>query len=157
VPELEKSKTNGKKLTMRQLMEIHREKPLCASCHARMDPLGFAFENFNPVGAYHDTDNGTPIDPAGQLITGEKFKDVSELAHVLATSRKDDFYRCLTGKLLTYAIGRGLEYYDTVTVEKIVASLNTNNGAMRSVIYGIVESAPFQKRRGDGTPVTARN
>ena len=157
VPELEKSKANGKKLTMRQLMEIHREKPLCASCHARMDPLGFAFENFNPLGAYHESDGENPIDPAGQLITGEKFKDVSELAHVLATTRKDDFYRCLTGKLLTYAIGRGLEYYDTVTVEKIVSALNASNGAMRSVIYGIVESAPFQKRRGDGTPVAARN
>jgi len=157
VPELEKSKANGRKLTMRQLMEIHREKPLCASCHARMDPLGFAFENFNPLGAYHETDDGNPIDPAGQLITGEKFKDVSELAHVLATSRKDDFYRCLTGKLLTYAIGRGLEYYDTVTVEKIVSALKAGNGAMRSVIYGIVESAPFQKRRGDGTPVATRN
>ena len=90
------------------------------------------------------------------MITGKKFKDVSELAHVLATSRKDDFYRCLTGKLLSYAIGRGLEYYDTVTVEKIVSSLNASNGAMRDLIYGI-ESAPFQKRRGDGTPVATRN
>ena len=81
----------------------------------------------------------------------------AELAHVLATSRKDDFYRCLTGKLLTYAIGRGLEYYDTVTVEKIVSDLNASDGAMRSVIYGIVESAPFQKRRGDGTRVANRD
>jgi len=142
---------------MRELMVIHREKPLCASCHARMDPLGLAFENFNPLGAYRDTDEGKPIDAAGQLITGEKFEDVSELAHVLATSRKDDFYRCLSGKLLTYAIGRGLEYYDTVTVEQIVAALNASDGAMRSAIYGIVESAPFQKRRGDGTPVATRN
>jgi len=157
VPDLEKSKSHGKNLTMRELMVIHREKPLCASCHARMDPLGLAFENFNPIGAYRDTDEGKPIDAAGQLITGEKFKDVSELAHVLATSRKDDFYRCLSGKLLTYAIGRGLEYYDTVTVEQIVAALNASDGAMRSVIYGIVESAPFQKRRGDGTPVATRN
>jgi hypothetical protein len=157
VPELEKSKKNGKKLTMRELMEVHRQKPLCASCHARMDPLGFAFENFTPIGNYRDTDGGQPIDAAGQLITGEKFNDVSELAHVLITSRKDDFYRCLSGKLLTYAIGRGLEYYDTVTVEKIVAALNASNGAMRSAIYGIVESAPFQKRRGDGTPLAKSN
>ena len=76
---------------------------------------------------------------------------------MLATSRKDDFYRCLSGKLLTYAIGRGLEYYDTVTVEKIVAALNASDGAIRSAIYGIVESAPFQKRRGDGTPLATRN
>ena len=157
VPDLEKSKSGGKKLTMREIMEIHRQKPLCASCHARMDPLGFAFENFTPIGNYRENDAGKPIDAAGQLITGEKFKDVPELAHVLATSRKDDFYRCLSGKLLTYAIGRGLDYYDTVTINKIVASLNADNGAFRSAIYGIVESAPFQKRRGDGIPIAKRN
>ena len=154
VPDLEQSKKGGKKLTMRELMAVHRERALCASCHARMDPLGFALENFTPLGTWRDTDNGKPIDIAGQLITGEKFKDVAELAHVLATSRRDDFYRCLTEKLLTYAIGRGLEYYDTVTVDHIVTAMKADNGAMRTLIYGIVESAPFQKRRGDGERVT---
>jgi hypothetical protein len=118
-----------------------------------MDPLGFALENFNPLGVWHADDHGKPIDIGGQLITGEKFKDVGELAQILATSRRDDFYRCLSEKLLTYAIGRGLEFYDTVTVEHIVTAMKANNGAMRTLIYGIVESAPFQKRRGDGNRV----
>jgi hypothetical protein len=157
VPDLEKSKQGGKKLTMRELMAIHREKPLCASCHARMDPLGFALENFNPLGIWHADDHGKPIETGGQLITGEKFNDIGDLVRVFASSRRDDFYRCLSEKLLTYAIGRGLEYYDTVTVEQIVAALKKDDGAMRTLIYGIVESAPFQKRRGDGDRVaTAR-
>jgi hypothetical protein len=153
VPELEKSHKKGAKMTMRELMVVHREQALCASCHARMDPLGLALENFTPLGTYRDQDSGKPIDTTGQLITGEKFNNASELAQVLATSRREDFFRCLTEKLLTYAIGRGPEYYDTVTVDKIAASLKAENGAMRSLIYGIVESAPFQKRRGDGTHV----
>lgn len=153
VPELERAQKPGAKLTMRELMVVHREAPLCSSCHARMDPLGLAFENFTPIGTFRGEDNGKPIDTAGQLITGEKFTNVEELAQVLATSRRDDFYRCLTEKLLTYATGRGLEYYDTVTIDQIVATLESNKGAMRSLIYGIVESAPFQKRRGDGPRV----
>jgi hypothetical protein len=153
VPDLEQSKKAGKKLTMRELMVVHREKPLCASCHARMDPLGLTLENFTPLGTWRDTEAGKPIETAGQLITGEKFKDVAELAQILATSRRDDFYRCVAEKVLTYAIGRGLEFYDTVTVEKIVSGLKTGNGAMRELIYGVVESAPFQKRRGDGDRV----
>jgi hypothetical protein len=156
VPDLEQSKKGGQKLTMRELMAVHREKPLCASCHARMDPLGFALENFTPLGTYREDDHGKPIEIGGQLITGEKFKDLPELANVLATSRRDDFYRCVTEKLLTYAIGRGLEYYDTVTTDHIVTALKADNGAMRSVIYGIVESAPFQKRRGDGDRVATK-
>jgi hypothetical protein len=153
VPQLERSQKPGVKLTMRELMAVHREQPLCASCHARMDPLGLALENFTPLGTYRDQDSGKAIDTSGKLITGEKFTGVEDLAKVLATSRRDDFYRCLTEKLLTYAIGRGLEYYDTVTVDNIAATLQKDNGAIRSVIYGIVESAPFQKRRGDGPRV----
>ena len=150
VPALEQSRRDGAHLTMRELMAVHREAPLCAGCHARMDPLGLALENYTPLGNYRADERGQPIDTAGRLITGEKFKDVTELAQVLATSRRDDFYHCLSEKMLTYAIGRGLEYYDTVTVEQIVAGLKKDQGALRSLIYGVVESAPFQKRRGDG-------
>lgn len=153
VPELEQSHKRGARLTMRELMVAHRENPLCASCHARMDPIGLAMENFTPLGTWREQDNGKPIDTAGQLITGEKFKNAAELAQVLATSRRDDFFRCLAEKLLIFAIGRGLEYYDTVTVDKIVNAVKADNGAMRSLIYGVVESAPFQKRRGDGERV----
>jgi hypothetical protein len=151
VPPLERTRQNADRfLTMRQSMEIHREKPLCASCHARMDPIGLALENFNAIGKYRDTDNGRPVDTAGQLITGEKFTNTVELAKILVTSRKKDLYRCATEKLLTYATGRGVEYYDAPTIEKIVEQLERDGGKTRTLLYGVVESAPFQMRRGDG-------
>ena len=115
-----------------------------------MDPIGLALENFNAIGKFRDQENGQPIQTAGELITGEKFQNVQELAKILATSRKKDFYRCLTEKLLTYALGRGVEYYDSPTIDKVVDQLQKDGGKLRSVIYGIVESTPFQYRRGDG-------
>ena len=151
VPPLEKTRRNADRfLTMRESMELHREKPLCASCHARMDPIGLALENFNALGRYRDMDGDKPIDTGGQLITGEKFTNTVELARILVTSRRKDFYRCVTEKLLTYATGRGVEYYDAPTVEKIMAQLERDGGKTRTLLYGVVESAPFQKRRGDG-------
>jgi len=151
VPPLEQTRRNADRfLTMRESMEIHREKPLCASCHARMDSIGLALENFNALGKYRNTDNEKPIDTAGQLITGEKFTNVVELARILTTSRKKDFYRCATEKLLTYATGRGVEYYDAPTIEKIMEQLERDGGRTRTLLYSIVASAPFQMRRGDG-------
>jgi hypothetical protein len=152
VPELEDTE---KKLeegaTMRQLMEVHREKALCASCHERMDPIGLALENFNALGQWRDEADGEAIDSAGKLVTGEKFTNVMELKQILATSRKQDFYRCLTEKMLTYAIGRGVEYYDAPTIDAIMAQLVKEGGGMKDLIYAIAESVPFQKRRGDGS------
>jgi len=151
VPTLESTKQNSAEfLTMRQAMEIHREKPICASCHARMDPIGLALENFNALGQFRDKEANKPIDTAGQLITGEKFTNTVELAKILVTSRRKDFFRCATEKLLTYATGRGVEYYDAPTIEKIVEQLEHDGAKTRSLIYGVVESAPFQMRRGDG-------
>ncbi|MCB1224395.1 MAG: DUF1592 domain-containing protein [Verrucomicrobiales bacterium] len=151
VPTLEEAaKGKKKKLTMREMMEIHREKPLCASCHARMDPLGLALENFNAVGMYRDQEDGQKIDPSGQLITGEKFSGINDLNRIFTTSRRVDFYRCIVSKLLTYALGRGTEYYDGPTVDRIVASMEKNGGKMQDLIKAVVQSAPFQKRRGDG-------
>lgn len=151
VPELEEAEKGHKgKLTMRQMMEIHREKPLCASCHARMDPLGLALENFNAAGMFRDRENGAKIDPSGELITGEPFKGIDDLNRIFTTSRRKDFYRCLTSKLLTYALGRGTEYYDGPTIDSIVSNLEKDNGRMQTLIKSIVKSAPFQKRRGDG-------
>ena len=151
VPTLESTKQNSADfLTMRQAMELHRAKPLCASCHARMDPIGLALENFNALGKFRDQEGGKNIDTAGQLITGEKFTNTVELAKILVTSRRKDFYRCATEKLLTYATGRGVEYYDAPTIEKIVEQMERDGAKTRSLIYGVVESAPFQMRRGDG-------
>lgn len=154
VPTLEEAKKGRpKNITMREMMVIHREKPLCASCHARFDDLGLALENFNAVGMFRDNENGVPIDTAGKLITGEKFTTVAELNKIFTTSRRTDFYRCLTEKLITYAIGRGVEYYDAPTIDKIVSALEKDGGKLRTLIRGVIDSAPFQKRRGDGVAV----
>jgi len=154
VPPLDGKKKGN--LTMREMMEVHRADALCASCHARMDPLGLALENFNAVGLFREKDSGKPIDTAGRLITGEKFATPLELAGVIANQRREDFYRCLTEKMLTYGLGRGLEYYDTVTVMGIVDRLGSGPANMRSFLQQIVESAPFQMRRGDGSRLGAQ-
>lgn len=152
VPELEEIERKLEKgATMRALMEVHREKPLCSSCHERMDPIGLALENFNALGQWRDQEDGKDIDSAGKLVTGENFSNVMELKKILAGSRKQDFYRCLTEKMLTYALGRGVEYYDAPTVDAIMTQLLKNGGGMKDLIYAVAESVPFQKRRGDGS------
>ncbi len=150
VPPLEETRNRGNNLTMREAMAIHREQPLCASCHNRMDPLGLVLEEYNALGLWRDQDRGKPIETAGELITGEEFTNTLDLARVIATARRGDFYRCLTEKMLTYALGRGVEYYDSPTIDGIVHQLENDRGQMRTLIFAIVESAPFQKRRGDG-------
>ena len=112
-----------------------------------MDPLGLAFENFNALGRWRDKERNQPIDAAGQLITGESFKNVKELKQTLVKERRRDFYRCLTEKMLTYALGRGLDYYDVESVDKIVERLEKADGRPSALLGGIIESAPFQKRR----------
>jgi hypothetical protein len=134
---------------MREMMEIHRRKPDCRGCHARMDPIGLGLENFNALGQFRTQEHGKPIDTSGKLLTGETFTDVAGLKEILAGKRKQDFYRCLSEKLLTYAIGRGVEYYDSTTINLLTDRLEKNQGKLRALIQGIVESAPFQKRRGD--------
>ncbi|MBN8248127.1 MAG: DUF1592 domain-containing protein, partial [Verrucomicrobia bacterium] len=154
VPELE----GGDRLrgSLRLRMEQHRENPLCASCHERMDPIGFAFEHFDGIGAWRDTDGKDPVEPSGRLNTGESFTDHRELNALLASARRPDFLRCLTEKLLTYALGRGLEYYDRPAVQRIVQDLETGNGRFSDLILGVVNSAPFQLRRGEGDPNAPR-
>src|SRR5262249_49239036 len=98
-------------------------------------------------GMWRESEFGQPIDSAGQLITGEKFNDIRELKHILVKSHHTDFYRTVAEKMLIYALGRGLEYYDVETVDQIVAGLETANGRPSVLIRGVVESAPFQKMR----------
>jgi hypothetical protein len=157
VPALEASeKTSGHHdATLRDLLSAHRNQPLCASCHARMDPIGLAMENFNALGIWRDSERSQNIDAAGKLVTGETFNNVRELKHILATNHRDDFYRCLTEKMLTYALGRGLEYYDVETVDRIVQRLDEQNGRFSALLTGIIESAPFQKQRNLANPVFA--
>ena len=149
IPNLEDSEkaVEGHKPTLRETLEIHRGKPLCSSCHNRMDPLGLALENFNALGMWRDKERGQTIDATGRLITGETFHDIRDVKRVLVTRHRRDFYQCLTEKLLTYALGRGLEYYDVFTVDQIVDRLDREHGRFSALLLGIVESTPFQKRR----------
>ena len=108
--------------SLRKVMEQHRENALCASCHQRMDPIGFAFENYDAVGAWRDKDGGFAVDPSGVLPGGQSFQGPAELKAILR-GKKDLFSRCLTEKVLTYALGRGLEYYDRCAVDEILEAL----------------------------------
>ncbi len=157
VPDLEEAKKNfeGREPKLSEMLAVHRENKLCNSCHSRMDPLGLAMENFNALGYWRDKEAGLPIEPAGELITGEKFADVRELKRVIVQDRKLDVYRCLTEKLMTYALGRGLDYYDAHTVDDIVDRLARENGRMSVLIHSVVESPAFQKMR-TGAPASAK-
>lgn len=149
IPELSEAAKEGTNPTMREMMEIHRKNPDCRSCHARMDPIGLGLENYDALGRFRMTEAGKPIDTAGILVTGEKFSNVEGLKAILSQKRRPDFYRTISEKLLTYAIGRGIEYYDSTTIEQLVAQMNKNDGKLTELIHAITTSAPFQMRRGD--------
>jgi hypothetical protein len=133
-------------LTFRQRLEKHREKPQCASCHSRMDPIGFGLENFDGIGRWRDEIGGKPVDSSGILATGEKFSGPAELKqHVLM--QKEEFVRNLTEKMLAYALGRGLEPYDIPTVRKITVAVAKDNYRSGTLLREIVKSYPFQYRK----------
>ena len=147
VPPLEEAaSTLGADASMRELMELHRRDALCASCHARMDPLGLALERFNAVGQWRTDESAGGVDTAGRLITGETFADVRELQAAIAGPRRRDFHRCLTEKLLTYALGRGLEYFDGPVVDTIIDQVE-EDGRLLALVEGVVGCVPFQMRR----------
>jgi hypothetical protein len=153
IPTLEEAAKGAKgEPSMRDLLAMHRTMPLCASCHARMDPLGLGLENFNALGMYRDKEHGKPIDAAGKLITGERFENVHELKRLLKESRRRDFYYCLTEKFLTYALGRGPECFDVEAVDRIAEQLERDQGRFFTLLMGVIESAPFQKRRTGAAP-----
>jgi mono/diheme cytochrome c family protein len=133
--------------SLRQRMEQHRANPSCAVCHNNMDALGFAFENFDAVGAFRARDGTFPIDPSGTLPTGQSFQGPAELKAILK-GKKELFSRCLTEKMLTYALGRGVESYDRATVEAINAALARNNYRFSTLVLESVKSEPFRLRRG---------
>ena len=135
--------------TLRQRMEQHRENPICASCHARMDPIGFGLENFNGIGEWRDKEGDLPIDPAGKLVTGETFDGPDDLKAILMKRRRGDFVHCLAEKMLTYALGRGLEYFDKCAVEQITKRLAKGRYRFSTLVLEIVKSTPFQMYRGE--------
>jgi hypothetical protein len=159
VPSLESSNKDGRPLSVRQMLEMHRENPACASCHARMDPLGLSLENFDAIGRWRTTDAGHAIDASGVLLDGTKVDGPRELRAALM-AQKTQFIQTVTDKLLTYALGRGLEYYDASTVRAIDRSAAGDDYHWSSIILGIVKSAAFQMRTGGRGPqpvTTARN
>ncbi len=144
VPELDEKKVlTG---SLRQQMEQHRKNPACASCHAKMDPLGFAFENFDAVGAYRWQEGKLPIDASGELPGGQKFKGPAELRTILK-DKKDLVARNLAEKLLTYALGRGVEPYDRRAVDAVVAAMAKNEYKFSTLAVEITKSLPFTHRR----------
>ncbi len=145
VPNLEDSEI-GSTASMREQLQQHRKNPTCASCHRRMDPLGFGLENFDAVGAWRTMDGKFPIDSSGTLPDGEEFEGPVELRAILKGER-EAFTRTLTSKLLTYALGRGLERYDTKTVRQIASRLPAQNYRFSSLVLEIVNSLPFLSRR----------
>jgi len=146
IPPLE-GVADGKKLGMREMMVLHRSEALCASCHARMDPLGLALENFNAIGQYQEPPADKPVDLSGQLVTGEKFQTLPELVTILATSRRHDFYRCLSEKMLTYALGRGLDATDIPHIKRLVEAQEKPGGNLMALVKAVTESVPFQFTR----------
>jgi hypothetical protein len=158
VPEL-RAERNGKPLSLREQMQAHRANAICASCHGRMDPIGFALENYDAVGKWRREDAGVPIDASGQLPDGTKFDGPAGLTEVLLTKYREDFVRTATEKLLTYALGRGVEYYDLPTVRAISRDAARDDYRISSWILAVVQSTPFQMRRaarGEGIPQAAR-
>jgi len=146
VPALEESDKDGKPRSVREMLEEHRKNPVCASCHARMDPLGLSLENFDAIGQWRTTDAGAPINAYGVLLDGTKVDGPATLRRALV-AQKEQFVRTVAGKLLTYAIGRGLEYYDAPAVRGIARAAAADEYKWSSTILALVKSAPFRMRR----------
>jgi uncharacterized protein DUF1592/uncharacterized protein DUF1588/uncharacterized protein DUF1587/uncharacterized protein DUF1585/uncharacterized protein DUF1595 len=149
VPELKARDQQGKVLSMRAQMEQHRSNPVCASCHRVMDPLGFALENFDGVGTWRTTDANEPIDASGAIPDGTVFRGPAELRKVLLQKRREQFVSTVTDRLLTYALGRGLEYYDAPVVRSIVREAAPGGYKLSSLFLGVAKSQPFQMRRSE--------
>jgi hypothetical protein len=138
----------GKTLSMREAMIRHRADPACAGCHARMDPIGFALENFDAVGRWRDHDDAGPIDASGVLPEGTRFQGVAGLKKALL-AHPDEFVSTLAEKLLMYGIGRNVQYYDQPTVRAIVREAARNNNTFASLALAVVKSTPFQMREAE--------
>jgi hypothetical protein len=138
----------GTAASLRQQMETHRANPACASCHTKMDPLGFALENYDGIGKWRTMDGKFPVDSSGTLPNGKSFSTPSEMRTVLK-EQLPEFARCIVEKMLTYSLGRGLGPYDRRTVEQINRNLSASGYPFQTIVYEIVRSLPFQSRRGE--------
>jgi hypothetical protein len=145
VPDLG-STTKGKALTIREQMQAHATNAVCASCHTKMDPFGFSLENYDAIGGWRDKDAGRLLDVSAVLPDGTKFEGPAGLQNVLL-SRKDQFVEAFTERLMTYALGRGVEAYDMPAVRIVRDTAKENDYRMQSIILAIVQSTPFAMRR----------
>jgi hypothetical protein len=150
VPSLEEKK-DAAKLPLRQQLELHRKSPNCAGCHARIDPVGFAFENFDLLGRFRETDGAAPIDATSEMPNGKKVNGPEEMKAIL-NSEKELFSRHLTEQMLVYATGRGLDFYDVRTVDGILTELQKDNYRFHTLITAIVQCDAFRMRRGKDQP-----
>ena len=151
VPSLDQTAgANGQSLTVRQQMELHRSNPVCASCHRVMDPLGFALENFDATGKWRTVDGGVPIDSSGVTPDGFNLGGPADLRAYLL-SHPEQFVTTATEKLLTYALGRGVEYYDAPAIRRIMRDAAADDYRWSSLVLGIAKSTPFQMRRSQGS------
>lgn len=147
IPQFTPHGKDGRLLTTRESMEMHRSNATCASCHSRMDPLGFALENYDGVGKWRAKDAGSVIDATGKLPDGTEFNGPAGLKKALLTAHRDEFLTTFTAKLLTFALGRGLEYYDQPAIRAIDRQAAPADYRISALITAIVESTPFQMRR----------
>ncbi|HET6423376.1 MAG TPA: DUF1592 domain-containing protein, partial [Planctomycetaceae bacterium] len=147
VPLLEEDDKSVLTGSLRQRMEQHRTKTACANCHARMDPIGFVLENYDAIGRYRTKDGEFPIETAGVLPDGKQFGGLPEFKQILR-ERKDQISRCFLEKLVTFGLGRGLEYYDRPVIDRMQTAVVQDNGKFSTVIREIVRSEPFRFRRG---------
>ncbi len=129
-------------------MEKHRLNAVCASCHSKMDPLGFGLENYNAIGKWRTMDGKFPVDASGTLPNGKTFATPAEMRELLK-SKLPEFARCMAEKMLTYSLGRGLEPYDRRTVDEITRNWGQAGYPFQSLIFEVVRSLPFQSRRGE--------
>ena len=127
-------------------MEQHRKNPVCASCHSKLDPLGFALENFDGVGAFRTSDGGAPVDPSGTMLNGATFDGLGAFKQLLL-SHQDAFLATMTENLLTYALGRGVEAYDMPAVRQILRDAANDDYRWSAIVSAIARSVPFQMRR----------
>ncbi len=149
IPSLEDNSGRGRpsEFTLRETLLRHRADAQCASCHNRMDPIGLAFENFNAMGQWRESERGKPVDTSGQLISGETFPAARELKKILVANHRDAFHRCFIEKLLLYALGRGLDHRDETTVDLLMDVLAKHDGKPSALLISLVESDAFQRRR----------
>jgi hypothetical protein len=142
---LEADPKAAKPNSLRERLEMHRTQPVCASCHKIMDPIGFSLENFDMIGKWRTTDGGVPINSSGVLVDGTPLNSPADLRKALL-SRSDTFVTASTEKLLTYGLGRGIDYNDMPAVRTIVRDASKNGNRFSALVMGVVKSAPFQTR-----------